>query len=327
MASTTRSRTFMVVLDGHWQLQEIEEQLSNIPQIKYYIGQKETNNDGDHPHYQLVLGFKNAKTINTVIAQTNSVNVEHVRDIAASIRYCTKESHRIGDIISWGEIPAKHESAANKLIQDALLQDTVEGALNVCEEQDTIFYIHNEKALIRYFNMKMFTGDKSLYAPELFNRALETDFSKTIVLIGQSGFGKTQYALAHFKCPLHIRDRQDYSRFCNQVDGLVYDDLNTANWAPLTFLKLLETETAVTHDIKYGSCRIPANFPRIVCANHEDVLWPANTHPATKEAMQNRMRFIFINGPLFNTKRKHVHNVYTYDHAKDCTCLYCKESE
>lgn len=56
---------------------------------------------------------------------------------------------------------------------------------------------------------------------------LQTDFSKSIVLWGSTGIGKTEYALQHFNNALFVTQKDALKRFNpEQHDGIVFDDMN-----------------------------------------------------------------------------------------------------
>lgn len=131
------------------------------------------------------------------------------------------------------------------------------------KKRDTIYFIANQKRLLAYFSTKFDAiEDRPLYRPQDFLRPLiRAPFEAVHVLVGGTGLGKTQYALAHFRRPLHVKDNEDWRRFGPGHDGIVMDDMDFHAWSPLKFLKLLDMETPVTQNVKYGSVRIPAGMP------------------------------------------------------------------
>lgn len=299
---STRGRHFMGVFTDP----EKVEKLKEIKELKYCIGQWEIGDQGTK-HFQCAFGFNITKRVSTVINLIQEERIEHTRDVDKAIKYCTKEEGRIGDIISWGEIPRKKKDDSNELLSQAVKMGTVDDALECVKEKDAYFYMMHKKQLVNYFTEELWKGDEALYKPEDFNIPLKKDFSKTLVFIGPTGIGKTQYALAHFKEPLHVRDKVDYARYTTRTDGIVMDDINTAGWNALTFLKLIEIETAVSQDIKYGSIRIEANTPRIICCNSEELLWPKDMAPETKAACMRRLKIYHLNEKLYGERTNPVH--------------------
>ncbi|GJQ87271.1 hypothetical protein Trydic_g8738, partial [Trypoxylus dichotomus] len=143
-------------------------------------------------------------------------------------------------------------------------------------------------------------ADRSAYGRETFVREFVTDFRTVRVLVGRTGLGKTEYALAHFRQLLHVRDDEDWRRLTRTTDGIVLDDLDYRKWSPATYLKFLDIAKPVTQNIKYGSVRVPAGTPRFLIVNSMDLLWPARMHPATKMACERRMTVEHLVEPLFD---------------------------
>lgn len=297
--SARRGRVFCTYIIGENQL----EKLTNMERyVSWYIGQDESGAHGQK-HIQLMFGYKNARTVSAVMKELNDGNIELVNDTEAYLKYCTNEEKRDGELHTYGSIPSFNKKVNKGIIDEALATGNYEMAMNLIENTDKLYFIQNQKKLCLYFTQKFDSHDKSMYKAFDFNRRLETDFKKCIVLIGATGLGKTQYALTHFNKPLHVRDREDWRRYTADIDGIVLDDLDFPAWSPLTFLKLLDIENPITQSIKYGSIRIKPNTARIICVNHEDLLWPRNIHEETKNACLRRMKIIHIRGPLFSVKR------------------------
>lgn len=149
-----------------------------------------------------------------------------------------------------------------------------------------------------YFAEKFDSHDISLYKSTDFNIPLLSFNNKVLVFVGVTGLGKTQFALSHFRKPLHIRDKEHWGRYSTTID-----DLDFPLWPPLTFLKLLDLENPITQNVKYGSVRIRAGVNRIICVNHEDLLWSRNIHDETKLACERRIEIHRLYNKLYNERR------------------------
>lgn len=301
-SKASRYRTFNTMLVGT----DRNEKLKNMEgYVDWYIGQNETSKNGME-HIQLMFGFKFNKTLEAVIKKLKDENIQITNDPNAMLKYCTNEEKRDKDteILVYGDVPNFSRKCNNEMIESALACPTYEEAMKYMESNDVLYFIQNQKKLSFYFEQKYNKNDHSLYKKEDFDMPL-IPIPKNIVLvfIGATGLGKTQFALAHFKYPLHIRDKEDWRRLNGITDGIVLDDLDFANWSPLTFLKLLDVENPITQNVKYGSVRIRAGLPRIICCNHEDLLWPKNIHDETKAACKRRMVIHTFHTKLFGVKR------------------------
>lgn len=191
------------------------------------------------------------------------------------------------------------------ILDEALKLDSAYAAMNYIKQKDRLWYISSQKQLRSFVEGEITDkSNRALYGENEFNTPLLDLHSpdhknKAVVLIGPTGLGKTQWALAHFKNPVHIRDKNDYSRITECTDGLVLDDLDQMHWQPLTLLKLVECETNVTMNIKYGSKIIPAGMPRFIISNSWELFWPKNFRAESIEAVERRVVSYAINEKLF----------------------------
>lgn len=178
----------------------------------WYIGQDEIGNHG-LPHIQLMFGFKNAKTVSAAQKLLNNFNIEPVHDTMATYKYVTDETKRDphGETYSFGDIPSFKKKMNDSLIDKALNEKTYEQAMSLIENEDKLYYINHQKQLSLYFTQKFSTGDTAHYNISQFTQKPYTEWLKThvLVFIGETGIGKTQFSLAHFKNPLLIRDKED----------------------------------------------------------------------------------------------------------------------
>lgn len=317
MATSSKYRNFCMYLRGddrHNKLTAMENKLD------WYIGQDEVGNHGMQ-HIQLMFGYKNPRSLNAIKKLFGSADIEAVNDAERMMKYVTDESKRDpnGDIYVYGEVPSFNKKVNKEMIQEALLLGDFDQAMRFIEDKDPLYYISNQKKLAFYFGEKFDNSDVALYKATDFNIPLITLNNKVLVFIGETGLGKTQFALSHFKKPLHIRDKEDWRRYSSTIDGIILDDLDFPSWSPLTFLKLLDTENPITQNVKYGSVRIRANVPRIICCNHEDLLWPRNIHEETKNACLRRMQIHRFHSKLYTRPPlQEITNIATTSSTTDC---------
>ncbi|GJQ75340.1 hypothetical protein Trydic_g23520 [Trypoxylus dichotomus] len=147
-------------------------------------------------------------------------------------------------------------------------------------------------------NVAHLYADKSAHVCETFVHEFVTDFRTVRVLVGRTGLRRTEYALAHFRHPVHVRDDEDLQRLSRSTDNIVLDDLDFSKWLPATFLQLLNVSKRITQNIKYECVRIPARTPRFIITNNLDLLWPRRMHAANEDGM--RMTIELVNDPLFD---------------------------
>lgn len=294
-----RNRNFCAYINGPNRKTIVQDWMSKC---EWLIGQDEIGSHGME-HIQVMFGFKNARSLTAVRNLMQNANIEIVSDSEKMLKYCTDESKRDpnGDLYCKGDVPNFNKKVNKNVIDEALALPSYEDAMLYIENTDKLFYIQNQKKLSFYFTQKYDCHDVALYTRESFIRPFFDKFDKVLVFIGPTGIGKTQFALSHFTHPLHVRDKEDWRRFNTSITGIILDDLDFPKWSPLTFLKLLDIETPITQNVKYGSVRIPAKVPRIICVNHEDLLWPHGIHEETRKACERRIILNYFNDKLFST--------------------------
>lgn len=291
-----RGRHFMAVVPPE-HLDDIKKKLQDT--ATYYIGQGERSPTG-FLHYQMCFGFQYQKSLSSVIKLLGISSVEYVKDVRKSIAYCTKPETRVEEIIDFGDIPNTDVGTHNRLVLEAASKGSFEEAMDFLESQDVMFYLTHKKTIGPWLAAKFGDEhDRPLYRIESFNRKPIHDFSRTVVLVGPTNMGKTQFALAHFEYPLLVRDKNDYARYCRKTDGIVFDDLSFSSWNPMTFLHMVENETPITQDVKFGHVRIRARIPKFILVNSIDLLWPKDITKETKDACLRRMVIFHIRSPLY----------------------------
>lgn len=99
---------------------------------------------------------------------------------------------------------------------------------------------------------------------------LEADIlsTKSVVLIGPSGIGKTQYALSHFKMPLLVSHMDDLKKL-EHHDGIVFDDMTFRHFPPQSCIHLTDLELPRSINVKYGTVQIRALLPRFFTSNRD----------------------------------------------------------
>lgn len=218
---------------------------------------------------------------------------------------CPQPATRDNDDSDESDDSDDEELGRNDILEEALKFDNVCSAMNYIKHKDRLWYISSQKQIRHFIEGEIVDRtNRAVYEATQFNEPLldlhdDTHKNKAIVLIGPTGLGKTQWALAHFKNPVHVRDKNDYSRITDNTDGLVLDDLDQMHWQPLTLLKLVECETNVTMNIKYGSKIIRAGMPRIIIANSWELFWPQNFKPESIDATERRVVAYVIKLKLF----------------------------
>ncbi len=94
-----------------------------------------------------------------------------------------------------------------------------------------------------------------------------TDFTKSQIVIGESGIGKTQWALCHFENPLFVRHIDDLKELSEDHDGIVFDDMDFKHWARNPQIFLLDNDQGSSINCRYYNGYIPAGTRKIFTCN------------------------------------------------------------
>jgi hypothetical protein len=102
----SRIRNYTFTLNNY-----TEEDIKTIPTLGAdYVFQEETGAGGT-PHLQGILMFKNAVSFSKLKRMLPTAHLEAARNKIASMRYCSKEDTRTGDIYANVEIPRETGTA------------------------------------------------------------------------------------------------------------------------------------------------------------------------------------------------------------------------
>lgn len=187
-----------------------------------------------------------------------------------------------------------------------------DSAMQHIETHHTSYYIEHMKELSTYFAAK-FHKDVVQYsmdqftASKIYDEVLKT---RTIILNGPSGYGKTCYAMAHFKNPVIISNRADYAKVTNDTDGIIYEmDMYSLSVSEVKNI----TDLSINSFQEFGQNErvlLKAGLPRFVCVTLEDNFWPSalfNNRGLVKQSaaddynsIRRRVAVIEVSKPLFD---------------------------
>ena len=178
------------------------------------------------------------------------------------------------------------------------------GAMRLFSEKHPRDTALNFLKLRRNFDaMSPIEPTKPLYLFEAFQPdaclllALERDRLRTLILIGPSGFGKTQFILAwahHASLNYLFISHTDQLRSFNPKKHqlIIFDDITFTHWPRTQQIAIADYECQRGIHCRYAVATIPAQTPKIFLSN----LLPLDT---TDEAIGRRCVTVKILGPLF----------------------------
>lgn len=103
----TKSRSYCFTLNNYTE-KDIEILLAQFTPALLYIFQEEIGEINKIPHLQGVVKFKNAKHFSAMKKLHPKAHWERCRDIASSVKYCSKNKTRNGNI--WKKNTLRYEN-------------------------------------------------------------------------------------------------------------------------------------------------------------------------------------------------------------------------
>ena len=257
----------------------IKFKLEDNGSIIWYRAQMELGKAGDII-IQALFGFKHAKCLGPVKKMFPEASVEITKDTERRFNYCTDGSNRSpgSRLMQKGNFQYKYNSQQwEKDFEYACTLNTVEASMNHMLKTHPKHYCGQMKRLAVVFSSLKPCNDRIKYNIEQFTecRVSEEELSeRTIVLVGRSSLGKTNYAKAHFKNPAVVKNKTDLPKITPVTDGIVFDDIEMYTWTPSAVRNIVDLEEGGHHDIKYGSIYIREGLPRFLVICNEDNFWP-----------------------------------------------------
>ena len=284
--------------------------------IKWYRAQMKLTNDGSI-RVQAMFGFTNVKDFEFVQKLIGESSLEVTTDKDWVYYYCTDEAQRIvgSTLMQRGEFTVRGKR----------WQKDFEYACTLGNFHDSMDYmlrrhprhlrgsrkLHHKLRALQPCTIK-YTLDQ-FTVPRIPQEELET---KTIVLIGTTWLGKTNFALAHFKNPAIIRSKSDYAAINPLTDGIIFDDMEICTWKPSDFKNIVDLKVTGRQKIKYGSIFLPEGVPRIIINLAKRHFWPKSLFGKDGmvspdvvndyEAIKENIIIKNIDKPLYNTTMEEI---------------------
>lgn len=246
------------------------------PDVQYIVFGYEVGEECGTPHLQGYICFKSKKRIGAA----RKMMPKRIAKFALRIKthqeardYCKKD----GNYEEMGTDPHPGNGKAKRADADVDYDSIIE-AFRDGKTLKEVVELFPEQGVKHFHCLK---GIESVFkAPFSLTRyegpfpshfPYDWDRTKTLVLIGEPGICKTQWALNQFSNPFFCRNVNKLRAFDHRIhDGIVIDDLEN-ELSRSNQLNLLEVEQACTIRVLYGTVDIPAWIPRILCCNPDKI--------------------------------------------------------
>ena len=207
--------------------------------------------------------------------------------------------------LEWGQRPkapinAHKKKPADNTYAEALAAPTIEEGMDIVRKRKARDYCLHGESIER--NLKRAKVSKinsnSKYDSSAFIETLKP-LDRSTLFCGPSGFGKTQFALAHFKNPLLVRHIDKLKNLHPDHDGIVFDDMSFKHIPHDGVIHLLDIDCDSDIHVRYGVATIPANTRRIFTHNTPNPFYKDDVEDAQKVAVERRLSRYTFHSKLF----------------------------
>lgn len=270
----------------------IYEKHKNV--IKGILGQKEESIQ-HNKHWQVYVEFKKRSYATAVkaIFPSGAWHNEVAKGTAQdSRRYCSKQKTKIGKYFEVGTFSQQGKSDILTEIETLILDGATERDLWVAHFPTMV---RHQIGVRRGMQMLNRQDDIAIFEQDKFPWTSQhtLDWTKTIILWGESGIGKTQWALSQFKKPLFVRDIDGLGMLDRSHDGIIFDDFDLmgsedgkGRWPRHKQIHLLDQDNTSDIRIRYKIASIPAHTKKIFTTNVNGGAIVDLTDPAIERRVQ-----------------------------------------
>lgn len=210
------------------------------------------------------------------------------------------------DYLEWGQRPkapinAHKKKPADNTYSEALAAPSVREGLEIVRKRKARDFCLHGAAIERNLKSARVQTYSSKYLPSDFDKELQP-LSKATLIVGASGTGKTQYALAHFKNPLLVSHIDKLKTLNPDHDGIVFDDMSFTHWPPESVIHLLDSECEREIHVRYGTVTIPAGIRKIFTHNKKNPFYEFDVADEQKIAIERRYARCEITDFLYTPK-------------------------
>lgn len=256
-----RSRTWCYTL--HDYTEEMEATLSKIETI-YHVYGRETCPTTGRKHLQGFLRLKTAKSLKAVKKLLNSqqVHLEIAKGSDEQNRtYCTKD----GDFWEQGQMSSQGKRSDLESYHQAVLDGMSENQLR---ENFTSIWTRYPN-LTKRIKSTLTTPISPSFSKESFQWILEYPDNKSLILWGEPGIGKTEFAKTllgdNFYLVSHLDQLNNFVPDFHS--GIIFDDMSFLHLPREAQIHIVDQDNDRAIHIRYGIGFIPKQTKKIFTTN------------------------------------------------------------
>lgn len=296
--------------------------------------QLEKGEESGRLHWQGVIKMEYAVTLKRIkeILKTHGGHFENMRGtFAQAIAYVRKEESQEKDaegeriFFQYGIEPVTSDekqgwhdvmqagsySEAVEIVKDNMPRDFVLYKEKIQQNMSKLF----EEKVEPKFDLKRFL------VPPIGVNLLQR-FS--IIMSGDAGIGKTNFALAHFDRPLLVRhlDRCADINWAD-YDGVIFDDVDLSRLPATELIHLFDLDFTSEIHVRYKVAVIPPKFPRIFTTNirTKGEMFDHITNAAQKDAIYRRVSWHRYQNKMFSDPDDDVEFIAAENYDRDIVAV------
>jgi len=228
-------------------------------QVNTMVVSKETG-EGGTPHLQGKITFKRAYRFSQLKKLHDRVHWEQTKACADAL-YCMKSESEV--IIN---VYNKRQGKRSDLMEAIESAKRGASAAQLWKEHPAAM-VRYSKGIMKYREVVNDVPVLAQFTLADFPWTPFTDWSRSHILHGPAGCGKTQFALAHFSNPLFVRHLDDLKKLDVSHDGIVFDDMNFRHLPRESQIHLVDIDQPSSIHLRFENAWIPAGMRKIFTTN------------------------------------------------------------
>lgn len=284
---------------------QLEPELWPVDKLRYVIwslefGSLNEENDEGQMHFQGYLELKSRQNMDQIHRweglERAALQVRRGSQRQA-IAYVKKQDN------TYLEGPWEYGTRAAQGTREDLksLQQDIDNGYSISYVAKNHFsnFIRYHRGIKEYVRVSKPKIEDKKYKISDFNRD-PLDLSRSIVLLGETKLGKTEFALAHFDFPLFVRHIDALKDLIpGEHDGIVFDDMTFGHLHAGARIAILDMDHTSQIHCRHDIATIPAGFRRIFTTNNPDIFFSPRDTESERSAINRRYNLIRIEHPLF----------------------------
>lgn len=265
-------------------------------ECKYRIEGREICPDTGKEHWQCYVWLKERIRFSGLKKRCGETHFDKARGTPyQNFLYCSKD----GDFVEVGirpTPPKKVKVDAQECFSKAYKASTVEEGISIIrEKRPRDLAIHGETIERNLKKAKVIPVVSKYFNFNVPFRPL----NKATLVYGDTGYGKTAYAMGHFQRPLMISHMDELRNLSPDHDGIVFDDLSFKHCPPEAVIHMLDMEYDRAIHMRYTTATLFAGLKRIFTHNTENPFYNNNIDESQKEAIERRLDRVHVLNKLF----------------------------